>query len=90
MGLRVIIDMTFISLWQTMENEHSHEIGMIQQDIGKLRSGHERTLQSLEADFNIKLISEYHRYQVWKCYVTYGIVLSLLNYNILTSNFIES
>lgn len=49
---------------QTMENEHTHEIGMIQQDIAKLRSGHERTLQALEADFNIRLISEYDRYQV--------------------------
>ncbi|XP_073957164.1 cilia- and flagella-associated protein 57-like isoform X1 [Choristoneura fumiferana] len=48
---------------ETMENEHTHEIGMIQQDIAKLRSGHERTLQGLEADFNIRLISEYDRYQ---------------------------
>ncbi|KAL0901492.1 hypothetical protein ABMA27_006736 [Loxostege sticticalis] len=48
---------------ETMENEHTHEIGMIQQDIAKLRSGHERTLQALEADFNIRLISEYDRYQ---------------------------
>ncbi|XP_059051011.1 cilia- and flagella-associated protein 57 isoform X2 [Achroia grisella] len=48
---------------EQMENEHTHEIGMIQQDITKLRSGHERTLQALEADFNIKLISEYDRYQ---------------------------
>ncbi|XP_075972690.1 testes of unusual size isoform X1 [Anticarsia gemmatalis] len=48
---------------EQMENEHTHEIGMIQQDIAKLRSGHERTLQALEADFNIKLISEYDRYQ---------------------------
>ncbi|XP_063616617.1 cilia- and flagella-associated protein 57 isoform X2 [Cydia splendana] len=48
---------------ETMENEHSHEIGMIQQDIAKLRSGHERTLQALEADFNIRLIGEYDRYQ---------------------------
>ncbi|XP_039752116.1 cilia- and flagella-associated protein 57 [Pararge aegeria] len=48
---------------EQMENEHSHEIGMIQQDIAKLRSGHERTLQALEADFNIRLISEYDRYQ---------------------------
>lgn len=47
-----------------MENEHTHEIGMIQQDIAKLRSGHERTLQTLEADFNVRLISEYDRYQV--------------------------
>lgn len=47
-----------------MENEHGHEIGIIQQDISKLRSGHERTLQTLEADFNIRLISEYDRYQV--------------------------
>lgn len=47
-----------------MENEHTHEIGMIQQDITKLRSDHERTLQALEADFNIRLISEYDRYQV--------------------------
>lgn len=47
-----------------MENEHTHEIGMIQQDIAKLKSGHERTLQALEADFNIRLISEYDRYQV--------------------------
>ncbi|KAM3967911.1 testes of unusual size [Aphomia sociella] len=46
-----------------MENEHTHEIGMIQQDIAKLRSGHERTLQALEADFNVRLISEYDRYQ---------------------------
>ncbi|XP_053620233.1 cilia- and flagella-associated protein 57 isoform X1 [Plodia interpunctella] len=48
---------------EQMENEHTHEIGMIQQDIAKLRSGHERTLQALEADFNIRLISEYDRYQ---------------------------
>ncbi|XP_046965131.1 cilia- and flagella-associated protein 57 [Vanessa cardui] len=48
---------------EQMENEHTHEIGMIQQDIQKLRSGHERTLQALEADFNIRLISEYDRYQ---------------------------
>ncbi|XP_068626911.1 cilia- and flagella-associated protein 57 isoform X2 [Battus philenor] len=48
---------------ETMENEHTHEIGMIQQDIAKLRSGHERTLQTLEADFNVRLISEYDRYQ---------------------------
>ncbi|CAB3240040.1 unnamed protein product [Arctia plantaginis] len=48
---------------ENMENEHTHEIGMIQQDIAKLRSGHERTLQTLEADFNIRLISEYDRYQ---------------------------
>ncbi|XP_031769045.2 cilia- and flagella-associated protein 57 isoform X1 [Galleria mellonella] len=48
---------------EQMENEHTHEIGMIQQDIAKLRSGHERTLQALEADFNVKLISEYDRYQ---------------------------
>lgn len=39
---------------------------MIQQDIVKLTSGHERALQSLEADFNIKLIGEYDRYQVRK------------------------
>lgn len=49
-----------------MENEHTHEIGMIQQDIAKLRSGHERMLQALEADFNVRLISEYDRYQVKK------------------------
>ncbi|CAH2050452.1 unnamed protein product, partial [Iphiclides podalirius] len=48
---------------ETMENEHTHEIGMIQQDIAKLRSSHERTLQALEADFNVRLISEYDRYQ---------------------------
>ncbi|CAG9581446.1 unnamed protein product [Danaus chrysippus] len=48
---------------EQMENEHTHEIGMIQQDIAKLRSGHERTLQAYEADFNIRLISEYDRYQ---------------------------
>ncbi|XP_072943065.1 cilia- and flagella-associated protein 57 isoform X1 [Epargyreus clarus] len=48
---------------EQMENEHTHEIGMIQQDIAKLRSGHEKTLQALEADFNIRLISEYDRYQ---------------------------
>ncbi|XP_021188779.3 cilia- and flagella-associated protein 57 isoform X1 [Helicoverpa armigera] len=48
---------------EQMENEHTHEIGMIQQDIAKLRSGHERTLQALEADFNVRLISEYDRYQ---------------------------
>ncbi|CAG4978626.1 unnamed protein product [Parnassius apollo] len=48
---------------ETMENEHTHEIGMIQQDIAKLRSSHERTLQTLEADFNVRLISEYDRYQ---------------------------
>ncbi|CAH0727322.1 unnamed protein product, partial [Brenthis ino] len=48
---------------EQMENEHTHEIGMIQQDIAKLKSGHERTLQALEADFNIRLISEYDRYQ---------------------------
>lgn len=47
-----------------MESEHTHEIGMIQQDIAKLRSGHERTLQALEADFNVRLINEYDRYQV--------------------------
>lgn len=47
-----------------MENEHTHEIGIIQQDIAKLRSSHERTLQALEADFNVRLISEYDRYQV--------------------------
>lgn len=47
-----------------MENEHAHEIGMIQQDITKLRANHERMLQSLEADFNIRLVSEYDRYQV--------------------------
>lgn len=52
-----------------MENEHTHEIGMIQQDIQKLRSGHERTLQALEADFNVRLISEYDRYQVRESYV---------------------
>lgn len=50
--------------FQQMENEHTHEIGMIQQDIAKLRAGHERTLQALEADFNVKLTSEYDRYQV--------------------------
>ncbi|KAH9637657.1 hypothetical protein HF086_009325 [Spodoptera exigua] len=48
---------------EQMENEHTHEIGMIQQDIAKLRSGHERTLQALEADFNVRLIGEYDRYQ---------------------------
>ncbi|XP_041975861.1 cilia- and flagella-associated protein 57 isoform X1 [Aricia agestis] len=48
---------------EQMENEHTHEIGMIQQDIVKLRTGHERTLQALEADFNVKLINEYDRYQ---------------------------
>ncbi|KAJ8735588.1 hypothetical protein PYW07_007208 [Mythimna separata] len=48
---------------ELMENEHTHEIGMIQQDIAKLRSSHERTLQALEADFNIRLIGEYDRYQ---------------------------
>ncbi|XP_026319729.1 cilia- and flagella-associated protein 57 [Hyposmocoma kahamanoa] len=48
---------------EALENEHTHEIGMIQQDIVKLTSGHERALQSLEADFNIKLIGEYDRYQ---------------------------
>ncbi|XP_049879809.1 cilia- and flagella-associated protein 57 [Pectinophora gossypiella] len=47
-----------------MENEHTHEIGMIQQDIAKLRSDHERALQALEADFNVRLIGEYDRYQI--------------------------
>lgn len=48
---------------------------MIQQDIVKLTSGHERALQSLEADFNIKLIGEYDRYQVRNIhnYVLYNI-----------------
>lgn len=56
------------NILQTLENEHTHEIGMIQQDIVKLTSGHERALQSLEADFNIKLIGEYDRYQVRKIF----------------------
>ncbi|XP_037969047.2 cilia- and flagella-associated protein 57 [Plutella xylostella] len=48
---------------ETMDNDHTHEIGMIQQDIAKLRASHERTLQALEADFNVRLIGEYDRYQ---------------------------
>ena len=51
-------------MFQQLENEHTHEIGMIQQDITKLKAGHERTLQALEADFNVRLIGEYDRYQV--------------------------
>ncbi|KAJ2947907.1 hypothetical protein O0L34_g9698 [Tuta absoluta] len=48
---------------EQLENEHTHEIGMIQQDIQKLKDGHENALQQLEADFNIRLIGEYDRYQ---------------------------
>lgn len=48
---------------EQMDNEHTHEFGIIQQDIAKMRSSHERTLQTLEADFNVRLISEYDRYQ---------------------------
>lgn len=68
-----------------MENEHTHEIGMIQQDIAKLRSGHERTLQALEADFNIRLISEYDRYQVK--FIT--IILST-NYKTFCCNYLNN
>lgn len=49
---------------------------MIQQDIVKLTSGHERALQSLEADFNIKLIGEYDRYQVRKMHNSVLIILN--------------
>lgn len=68
-----IISAHAILHFQQMENEHTHEIGMIQQDINKLRSQHERTLQALEADFNVRLISEYDRYQV-KYYLNINIL----------------
>ncbi|GBP75293.1 Cilia- and flagella-associated protein 57 [Eumeta japonica] len=48
---------------ETMESEHAHEIGVIQQDISKMRANQEKSLQALETDFNIKLIGEYDRYQ---------------------------
>lgn len=73
-----------------MENEHTHEIGMIQQDIAKLKSGHERTLQALEGDFNIKLIGEYHRYQVQKSFTILYSVSSRYYLLIYHRMFVES